>query len=70
MRTCLISYYHYAKELSFPLGISPVNVTKSDLVTFAGEIFNGKLHFRAVMTHYFQALNSSHKSRNTEMFSM
>ena len=37
------------KKSSFSLRISPVNVTKSagksDLVTFTGEILNGKLHF-------------------------
>ena len=35
------------KKWSFPLRIFPVNVIKSaaDLVTFAGEILNGKLHF-------------------------
>ena len=37
------------KKWNFPLRISPVNVTKTwetaDLVAFAGEILNGKLHF-------------------------
>ena len=37
------------KKRSFPLSISTVNVTKSpetaDLVTFTGEIANGKFHF-------------------------
>ena len=43
------------KKWSFPLRISSVNVTKSaqktaDLVTFTGEILNGKLHFLCSVT--------------------
>ena len=33
------------KKWNFPLKIYPANVTKSDLVTFSGEILNGKLQF-------------------------
>ena len=38
--------YTLHKKWSFPLRISPVNVSKfADLDTFTGEILNGKLHF-------------------------
>ena len=38
--------YTLCKKWSFPLRISPVNVSKfADLDTFTGEILNGKLHF-------------------------
>ena len=68
IRTCLISYYHYAKDfsseceqiLSF-LRIWSHLLEKSLMKNFI---------FCAVMTHYFQALNSSNKSRNIETFCM
>ena len=41
---CILLTLH--KKRSFPLRISPVNAIKSaDLVTFTGEILNGKRHF-------------------------
>ena len=74
IRTCPISYYHYAKEWSFPSGISPVNVC--DQIRSFLRIWSHLLEkslmenfiFCAMTTHYFQALNSSHKSRNIETF--
>ena len=44
----LVKTLHTAKNWSFPIRISSVNVTKpqipADLVTFTEEIFNGKFH--------------------------
>ena len=44
--------YNNAQKMKFSIKISSVNVTNSqfpaDLVTFTGEMLNGKLHFCAV----------------------
>ena len=38
------------KKWSLPLGISSVNATKSDLLTFTEETINRKLHFLCSMS--------------------
>ena len=56
----LVKTLHTAKNWSFPLRISSVNVTKpqipADLVTFTEEIFNGKFHLLCsfkILSWYF-----------------
>ena len=50
----LYAFLHCTNKLSFPLWISPVNVTKSavpDLVTFTGGILNEKLKIFAALLY-------------------
>ena len=50
----LYVFLYCTKKLSFPLWISPVNVTKSavpDLVTFTGGILNEKLKIFAALLY-------------------
>ena len=53
------------KKWNFPLRISSVNMTKSDLVTFTEETFNGKLHF---LFSIFPTINNHYSLRATDRF--
>ena len=60
------------QKMKFPLRISSVNVTKSaettDLVTFAEEILNGKLHFLCSEIRVFVTPVASSSLRHFKKF--